>query len=183
MTRRPSPPTGLRPSRDQQSGVYARAHVRARTLALERLALCAMCVCARGRSRACTRALTRRAQANKNRTADGGLAQVFTATNSGKMMEYSLTKQCPFDPETFFSMLEINYPVLLTPIMMVPEAFNRGLCIRPISNPQIGLDLIAIENKTKRNPQVGSMLLREYVCEIDQAHCRLDSVWQSPRAT
>ncbi|NCX04150.1 MAG: hypothetical protein EBV72_14975 [Betaproteobacteria bacterium] len=47
--------------------------------------------------------------------------------------------------------------------------------IRPLSNPRINLDLIAIENKTKRNPLVGSMLLGAYVCEIDQAHCQLDS--------
>ena len=84
---------------------------------------------------------------------------------------------------TFEFVNQTEFVAILPAIMMVPEAFNRRLCIRPISNPQIGLDLIAIENKTKRNPQVGSMLLREYVCEIDQAHCQLDSLWQSPRAT
>ena len=64
----------------------------------------------------------------RNTSTDGtNTGENFVATNLLKNYEMSELKQCLFDPEAFFSALEINYPMLISPIMMVPKALPFSL--------------------------------------------------------
>ena len=47
---------------------------------------------------------------------------VQTASNLLKFQEGAEQKLCLFSPESMINALEINYPMLITPIMLIPEA-------------------------------------------------------------
>ena len=47
---------------------------------------------------------------------------VQTASNLLKFQEAAEQKLCLFDPESMINALEINYPMLISPIMLIPEA-------------------------------------------------------------
>jgi len=51
-----------------------------------------------------------------------GLMTTKVFTNLGKFEEQSYSATCPSDASHVFSAIEVNYPMLVTPIMMVPEA-------------------------------------------------------------
>ena len=48
-------------------------------------------------------------------------------TNLGKNKESADAPTCLYDPESFFNALEVNYPMLISPIMMVPKALPSAL--------------------------------------------------------
>lgn len=49
-----------------------------------------------------------------------------TATNLNSYKESEAFKQCLYDDSHFFRALEVNYPMLLSPLMMVPEALSEA---------------------------------------------------------
>jgi hypothetical protein len=58
-----------------------------------------------------------------NMTDDPNKFQVFTTyTNSADRSNYIRLPNCLFNQETFFEAIEFNYPMLISPIMLIPEA-------------------------------------------------------------
>jgi DNA-binding transcriptional LysR family regulator len=78
---------------------------------------------------------------------------------------------------TFEYIEATDFAAILPAVMMLKEAENRQLCIRPILRPQIDLDLISIENKVTRNPSIGALLKLEYASELATVERRLATFW------
>jgi len=64
------------------------------------------------------------AVSRKNTSTPGNPPKTWTATNEQKNWEATELAHCLFDPKAFFTSLEINFPMLISPIMMIPQAID-----------------------------------------------------------
>lgn len=78
---------------------------------------------------------------------------------------------------TFEYIEATDFAAILPAVMMLKEAENRQLCIRPILKPRMDLGLIAIENKVTRHPSIGALLKLEYASELAIVDRRLATFW------
>jgi len=57
--------------------------------------------------------------AHRNKTSAGSPQHTVVYTNLGVNEEYLTAPTCLYDPASFFNAIEVNYPVLISPITMV----------------------------------------------------------------
>lgn len=87
----------------------------------------------------------------KNTSTSANPPMTWTATNEMKNWKATDLAACLFNPQSFFSSIEINYPMLLSPIMMIPTAIDFALAQQLYLSSKNNMDLRHGPRLTRRD--------------------------------
>lgn len=83
------------------------------------------------------------------------------------------------DLDSMFGTLEFvasgDYVTVLPAIMMAPEIDSRELCLRPIREPAMELEMVAIEPSSRGESLIAPLLIELFKAELDAFNRRLDA--------
>jgi len=102
-------------------------------------------------------------------SAIGKAGDCTVVTNIARNWEGSALKQCLYDPTMFMQAIEVNYPSLMSPIMMIPKAL-------PLASLQESYFMSADSIRTRSGPIVSNH------ARVENAGIEIDKLDYSPRS-
>eukprot|EP00961_Rhodomonas_salina_P008556 116530-Rhodomonas_salina.1 len=103
-------------------------------------------------------------------SAIGKAGDCTVVTNIARNWEGSALKQCLYDPTMFMQAIEVNYPSLMSPIMMIPKAL-------PLASLQESYFMSADSIRTRSGPIVSNH------ARVENAGIEIDKLDYSPRSS